>query len=112
MNQKEATDHTGQTFESEKAMCDTWGVSVGAFRRLRAKGMSLQSILEKGRDLRCTVVKDHLGNVYPSVKIMAEHFKMPVSTLQYRLLFMDLERALTTPVRELKKKKESKDEIR
>lgn len=74
------TDHTGQTFPSQKAMAEAWGISPKIYMGRVRRGWSVEEALT-GRK----TCSDHTGRVFPTIKDMCEYWGIPRSTYNSRL---------------------------
>ena len=92
-------DHFGEQYGSVEEMCAHYGIPVHIFRRRRRDGMPLADalifpVVEHTQE----PFRDHLGNSYPSLKDMCEHYRIQYQTYYKRVLSSwSVERALTTP---------------
>jgi len=99
---KTVRDHHGTEYASIKKMSDAYGISYQAVLDRLKRGWDTEKalttpVLDKNRH---AVVKDHLGNSYPSRLALARAYNLPYVTMQQRFrMGWDLERILTTPVR-------------
>ena len=76
-------DHLGNKFSSVNEMAKYWGISYFAYKGRLDRGWSLEKILTTPVKKK-TIVKDCVdfkGNVFPSIKSMAENYEVPYSTL-------------------------------
>lgn len=97
-------DHNGNVFATVTEMCKHWNVTVSAFYGRKAKGLSLQEILEQPAQIapkNAKPIEDHMGNQFSSISAMCKHYKIPTSTFINRMdeQKMSLEEALTCNVR-------------
>ena len=96
------TDHLGKEFSSIRQMAEAHGISYQAVLDRLNRGWDTEKalttpILNKNRHV---VVKDHLGNIYPSRRALAKAYGISYVTMQQRFrIGWDLERVLTSPVR-------------
>ncbi len=95
-------DPEGNRYPSVKKMCAAHGVNQGTYYSRLNKGMSQAEALavEPIRHLGRPSVEttDHLGNVFPSVKAMCDHYGVNYCTYRQRLgNGASLEAALTAP---------------
>lgn len=95
-------DHKGRTFESQSAMCRTWGISIDVYYDRKRKGWPLEQILETpvgksyAKQKPCT---DHLGREFPSERAMAEAWGLDDTTYYSRKSYgWTTEKILTTPM--------------
>jgi hypothetical protein len=93
-------DHLGNHFNSKVEMCDYWRIPRNVyFRRIR-DGWTQKDALTtpvKPQSNKNRTVKDHLGNEYPTIDIMCEHWN--ISKKQYLINIRNncsIEEALTT----------------
>jgi len=80
-------DHLGNKFSSVNEMVKHWDISYSAYKRRLDRGWSLEKTLTTPVKKK-TIVKecvDFKGNVFPSIKSMAENYEVPYSTL-YKLI--------------------------
>lgn len=94
-------DHLGNCYESERDMCNHYGINVGTYRyRVRVAQMSIDDALTSPVDnqyhgKQCV---DHKGNVYPSLLVMCNHYGLDRMKYKQRItLGWSLEEALTQP---------------
>lgn len=97
---KKCIDHLGNEFESQKVMCNHWGVNEATFILRMQRGCSLeQSLTGSGIDSKTIKKKlsiDHLGNEFDSVEAMCSYWGINRSTFDGRLrLGYTLEQSLT-----------------
>ena len=89
---KAHTDHNGNVFYSQAEMCRSHGVTSGAFKGRKKKGLSLEECLQPVEEV------DHLGNRYKTEKEMCNAYRINIGTFRMRRsLGWSLEEALTTP---------------
>ena len=133
------TDHKGIVYSSKKAMCRTYGINVETYRYRREKGWSLENALtmpvdiehsENARGLRkrnsespagvatetitfdnlYEPVVDHKNSQFPNFSCMcAKYGLLPVTVTNRLKMGWELERALTTPVKQTKRRKIAKE---
>ena len=111
---KPCKDHLGNEFQSITALCKYYNISVRAYKDRLAKGMSLQEALETPNNKFLPEYKrtDHLGNVYSSVKEMANHYGLALDTYQRRIkMGWSIEKSLTESINKDKHGKEEKDHL-
>lgn len=94
-------DHLGNQYPSIMAMCDHYGIQAQRYHSRIAAGWPLDEILltaqKHGFHKPCV---DHLGNRYPSVKSMCDHYGIKQNTYYTRLsIGWSIEDALTKNVR-------------
>ena len=88
------TDHKGNSYMSEKAMCDAYNINYSSYRAKRRNGASIQEALTAKPK---PVVTDHLGNTFKSRKEMCRHYGINATTFKNRMnKNWSLEDALTT----------------
>lgn len=99
---EKVVDPEGNYYPSVKKMCAAHGVNQGTYYSRLNKGMSpaealaADQIRHQGRPAVETT--DHLGNVFPSVKAMCDHYGVNYCTYRQRLgNGATLEAALTAP---------------
>lgn len=88
----------GVTYPTFKSFCQAVGVPQDTLRARLRRGMDLE-IAVNAPPLNCTIMKDHHGNIFPSLTALAEHYHMSYSCLRTRLYEMNMtvEQALTIP---------------
>ncbi len=74
MYQKPCTDHLGNTFPTNLAMCKHYNITKNTFDTRIRKGWSLKDALTKPIQKKNESCTDHLGNTFPSVTTMCEHY--------------------------------------
>ena len=78
---KPCIDHLGNTFPSESAMCRHYGIATSTFQNRRDNlKMSLKDALTikpENHTSSRKKCKDHLGNAFPSIASMCEHWNLP-----------------------------------
>lgn len=98
---KTVTDHLGNTFKSECAMCRFHNINRDVYRRRVNLGLPIEQCLSKKSTntfTNTTTCYDHLGNMFISKKDMAKYYDISVASLNERLSKgMSLEKALTKP---------------
>ena len=123
------TDHKGIVYPSQKAMCRAYGIIVDSYRQRREKmGWSLEKALTQPIDIKYrrrnsespvdvateTItfdnlyepVVDHHGKQFPNFSSMcAKYGLLPVTVTNRLTMGWELERALTTPVKQTKRRK-------
>ena len=95
-------DHLGNEFPNKKTMCDHYGISRPVFdKRRNEKHMSLKDALTMPVKQIKNPCKDHLGNEFPSMKAMCEHYDISENAFRDRRnkKQMSLEKILTTPAK-------------
>ena len=98
---KPCTDHKGNVFNSEKEMCEYWGINNVTFYSRIKVGISLKDALETEIINNFKQSTDHLGNVFNSVAEMCEYWGIPVNTYRTRIRMGWSEKdALETKVKE------------
>ena len=96
-------DHQGKEYANYKEMAEAYGLTRQNLIQRLYGGMNLEEALTKpagkGKVKACT---DHLGKEYHSFPAMAKAYGLTSEMLSRRLKLYgwDLERALTTPVKE------------
>ncbi len=90
-------------FSSVREMCEYYNVPVYTYRSRLRGGMSPQdaliSAINKPGNLKYKIVKDHFGNVYPSLTALCKQYDIGRATFESRIkLGMPIEIALTLPV--------------
>lgn len=92
-------DHLGQPFDSTRQMCDHWGVKHKIFNDRKRRGWPLEECLtgRKQPHYACAnACQDHLGNSYPSVTAMCQHYGVNPTTFKGRIKRgASIEQALT-----------------
>jgi hypothetical protein len=85
MPSKPCTDHLGNKFDSQKEMCQHWGINIGTFRQRQKLNWSLKESL-CGRQLNKNkkVCVDHLGNKFDSQRKMCQYWKIEPSIFRAR----------------------------
>ena len=94
-------DHLGNKYASITDMCKHYNISVQAYKNRLKKGWSLQKALEtpNAKLLPESQRTDHLGNVYETVKAMANHYGLALDTYNRRIKKgWSIEKALTEPI--------------
>lgn len=78
-------DHKGKHFESQKEMCEYYGISTKLFSERRRKGWSLEKCLRSPKPIKkpSEKVQDHKGNQFKTVKDMLAYYGV-ASTSFYR----------------------------
>ena len=106
MYQKPCTDHLGNTFPSITAMCKHYHILQSAFYdRIDKQHMSLKDALTTSVQKNNKSCMDHLGNTFPNINAMCEHYNITRHAFDKRIKKgRSLKDALTEPVR---KKNES-----
>ncbi len=106
----EITDHKGNVYPSEKAMCEAYNVTYQSYKYWRRKGKSIEESLARERkSLECT---DHKGNVYPTVADMCKAYGLTRSNYNRRLsIGMTQKEALETPKKHHNKVKDHKGNV-
>ena len=95
-----ATDHLGKSYNSVKEMCEAYNVRPALYGQRRRRGYTVQEALV-GRRLTKEespngtyyarplngqkVCKDHLGNEFPSIKVMCEYYNVSPSVYCRRI---------------------------
>lgn len=88
----------GATYPTLKRFCQELGISQERLRSRLRRGMDLEMAVD-APPLNCTIMKDHHGNIFPSLTALAEHYHMSYNCLRSRLYEMNMtvEQALTLP---------------
>lgn len=88
----------GATYPSLKRFCHEMGISCEKLRSRLRRGMDLETAVD-APPLNCTIMKDHHGNIFPSLTAMAKFYHMNYNCLRSRIseLGMTVEQALTLP---------------
>lgn len=108
-------DYKGRVFSSRRALCEAYQTSEKTLLRLKDKYNTFEEATYFLDNKAKKVIKDHLGNVYPTLDAMANYYGIKPASLYSRLhKGWVLEEALTTPVnpalvRRTKQLKEYKD---
>lgn len=99
---RECYDHLGNKYPSYKARANAYGKHANVVKERLAKGYTLEDALTIPTDASHLVkpVTDHLGNTYPTCKEMCDHYHIKMSTFCSRRYHMNLEEALTTPIKD------------
>ena len=93
------TDHLGNRFPSMKSMCEKYNIAQGTYiSRIKLGWSQEEALTKKVTTHRSVPVYDHIGNMYPSLKAMCQHYGINKTTLRSRLKQMPLSDALTLPV--------------
>jgi hypothetical protein len=105
-------DHLGNSYNSIKDMCRHYGIPYGVYYNRLNQGMTIEQALTKPKEHirggHKRQIADHLGNQYDRLKDLADAYDISYGLLQSRLYHgWDIERALTTPVRESSKARDS-----
>lgn len=100
-NSKIIKDHTGQEFKSISDMCKKWNIGRSTYNARIKQGWTIEKALTtkaKKIDIIQKEHKDHLGNTYPSLTKMCEHYGITHYTFHTRVnkLGWSVEKALTT----------------
>ena len=103
MHRRTTVDPFGRSFDSVKEMCKAHNVSSDTYQTRIAHGYSTEEALNPNNLKNSPLI--FRGVTYKSRTAAAKAFGLTYNTFQQRLLNgWDLERALTTPVRTLKRK--------
>ena len=95
-------DHLGKSYDTEKDLCEAYGITVPAFIRRKKNGYSLKDALTKPTrppvtEAKCT---DHLGKVFPSQQAMCDTYGVSLTLYMKRLSRgYSVEEALTKSVK-------------
>lgn len=104
MNKKSkmVTDHKGNKYLSERAMCNHYGVPLPIYTARLKKGWTLKDALETKHEKANLGTKtgfechDHKGNEFSSFGMMCQYYKLPPTVVEGRLkLGWSLQNALT-----------------
>lgn len=79
------TDHLGNTFPSENAMCRAHGVNPKSYRRKVRTGAGLEQALSAGTRHNSKPCTDHLGQGFDSESAMCDAHGISVKTYRRRL---------------------------
>ena len=92
-------DHKGNVFNGLDEMLKHYDITYSAYRqRIKKLNWSLEKTLTTPVKKRQTAFIDHKGNTYPTLKAMADTYKIPANVLATHLhLKWPIEKALTTP---------------
>lgn len=86
LSPKQCTDHLGNVFESQNAMCKHYGITKDLLKSRLKLGWSLQKILENPAVINPgQKVKDPYGNTYSSIKEMCKVYGISYATYKGRL---------------------------
>ncbi len=90
------SDHKGNHYRSQKAMCSAYGVTYGSFKYWISKGMSVEyALTHERKELKCT---DHTGQEYESVTEMCRSYGISRALYNQRIRRgMNQKEALETP---------------
>ena len=95
----QVTDHLGNSYTTQKEMCEKYGIKVFTFQNRLKRGLTLEEALtSEVRYARNNnhPETDHLGNVYSDIKEMCKAYGIRVDTFKARLKSgKSLEEALT-----------------
>lgn len=99
-NEDRRTDHLGRVYDTHLAMCEAYGITPSVYYDRKVRGMTKEEILttpykpwNKSIDART----DHLGNTYPSMTAMCEHYGISRTTyIERRRRGWKVGKALTT----------------
>ena len=82
---KPSTDHLGNTYDTQKAMCDHYGLSVTVFtsRLTKYKGDLKKALTEPLDPLKKTCT-DHTGRKFNSIKEMCNYWNIPYKVYNSR----------------------------
>ena len=101
----QVTDHKGNVFESESALCRFYHLPLTTFKNRILRGWTLEEALttditKHTRKHPKKKYYDHLGNSYESITAMCNAYNIPRQVYHARVSNMKwpIERALTTPV--------------
>lgn len=93
------TDHLDNTYSSIDEMCRTYNISDSTYQGRLAHGYTQEEALTlTTEEIKNRKVKDHLGNEYPSIRAMCDHYGMTSARFfGRRKLGWPLEKILTAP---------------
>ena len=101
VNRGERTDHLGNTFQSEKEMCEHYGVSQNTYRNRIRQGWSQEKALTKELYKSKISPVDHKGTRYESVARMCNAYGVTETLFRQRVRHgKTLEEALTEKKRQ------------
>ena len=80
-NEKIVYDHKGNKFNTEKEMCEYWGVKYSTYKSRKKKDYTLQECLE-GKDI--DYIYDHKGNNFISERKMCKYWNINYSVYRRR----------------------------
>lgn len=94
MKVEKCTDYNGYEYKSVAAMCRHYNVPKEYYYTKIKLGYSQRDALKRvyGKDI---TIKDHLGNVYVSMKEMCDHYGVSLWAYKNRIMKMSVEDALT-----------------
>ena len=91
-------DHLGNTYNTQKEMCDEYNVPAALFCKRLSRGWSLERALTTAVDK--TTYHDHLGNEYVTQKEMCSKYNIRLNVFLVRInRGWSLKDALTKEVR-------------
>ena len=100
MYQKPCTDHLGNTFPSQKAMCKHYHITKDSFNKRIKNNWTLKDALTVPIKKRNKSCKDHLDNTFPNVTAMCKHYNITKDVFNSRTKKgWSLKDALTTPIK-------------
>lgn len=98
---KVSIDHLGNKFDTIKAMCEYWNITVSAYKGRIKAGWTLEEILTTPIGYaypNSKITTDFLGNKYSSKSEMCRHYNISVSAFDRRIATgRALKEALTSP---------------
>lgn len=97
-------DHKGKAYKSIRELAKDYGIPYHTLKkRLYKLNWGIQRALETPVEYRkVNTIKDHKGNEYKSIGQLAKAYGLSYNVLNSRLSSgWDIERALTTPVKEV-----------
>ena len=107
--QRPCKDHLGNEYESKEAMAKAYGFKD--YRQIKDRlyrGWTLEQALTipmGGKNDQWVECADHLGNVYPNKAVLCEAYGITLSAYSTRTKAgWDLERVLTTPLKDISPK--------
>ena len=104
---KTVTDHLGNEFKSIEAMCKFWNIKRNIYVKRIRRGWSVEDALTTPVDevkAKGKMITDHLGNEFETITAMCKFWGIEKHIYGGRIKRgWSVEKALTTPVDELKK---------
>ena len=104
-------------YESIRAMCQNYGVNPNQYIARRKKGWTVEEALTGKRKIKVSrgvggiPSTDHLGNRYPTIKAMCDHYGIAVMLYRQRISGgWTLEDALTKPPRRVRTEEDERYE--
>ena len=105
---KPCSDHLGNIFGNIKSMCEFWHIRYATYsRRVNVYNMSVEEALTRPVKPNAGLIcYDHMGEKFYSITTMCQHWGVERKVYMYRVSHgWSVEKALTTPSRQSKKKK-------